>query len=203
EKELKLIVAKCARTEKEQAPLADAIEIEYRTGRQLLLSLLSANGWIFYDPIGYLNKGRIIRDYVNYHREVLSVITTKSYSNFTQIDWVSKIPKYFITQMIMPNYSAALTRNIAGKCRLRLAQVQSAIQLYRLEKKSWPKALDDLKPYLSPIPVDPFTDKPFFWATDFTGRPFAYSVGPDFINNSAQVLYDPSNGTTSSGDIRP
>ncbi|MDI6784900.1 MAG: hypothetical protein QME64_12520 [bacterium] len=63
--------------------------------------------------------------------------------------------------------------------------------------------MDDLKPYLSAIPVDPFTVKPFLWAQDSAGRPFAYSVGPDFVDNSAKDLYDPSNGTTSSGDILP
>ena len=86
---------------------------------------------------------------------------------------------------------------------LRQAQIQAAIQLYHLEKKRWPKGLDDLKPYFSTIPVDPFTDKPFLWSQDSAGRPFAYSTGPDFIDNSVKLVYDPTNGTISSGDIKP
>jgi hypothetical protein len=60
-----------------------------------------------------------------------------------------------------------------------------------------------LKPYLASIPVDPFTDKPFLWTQDSEGKPFAYSTGPDFKDDSAKLVYDPSNGTSSRGDIVP
>ena len=88
-------------------------------------------------------------------------------------------------------------------CFLRLAQLQAAIQLYYLEKKQWPKGLDDLKPYFKSMPLDPFNDKLFLWSTDSTGKPFAYSVGPDFKNDLAKIVYEPSNGVASVGDVIP
>ena len=45
-------------------------------------------------------------------------------------------------------------------------------------------------------------------ATDPWGSPYGrlkdgkvYSFGPDRVDNGRQILYDPSNGTTSAGDV--
>ncbi len=156
---------------------------------------------------GYMmfNYGRVLRNDTNFRKELVDAATTKTYQEFMQIDWDKKVPKDFAHRSSNAWYvlKQSFTRQMDMLSRLRLAEIQSAIQMYHLQKKKWSKSLEELKPdYLATIPLDPFTKKPFLWSQDSTG-PFAYSVGPDFKDNSAKIVYDPTNGTVSSGDIRP
>jgi hypothetical protein len=200
DKDLTRIISQCNRIEKELPPLKGAIEVEYRTVYQFLLSWLSPIDWALLSPITFLNKGRIFRAYADYHQEVLGTITTKSYSAFQQTDWERKMPKYWF--MMIPNYRVALTRCNVTLCRLRLAQVDSAIRLYHRDKNQWPKSIDELKPnYLTEIPLDPFINQPFHLTIDSTGM-FAYSVGPDFKDDSAKLIYGESTTNHNLGDIR-
>lgn len=155
----------------------------------------------------FFNQGSILNQRFKFYNDVVSAITSKSYQGFIQTDLNSKVPQDLFNHYIMEDradlYKSTYTRYMIFITQLRLVQIQAAIQLYHLKKKQWPKGLDDLKLYLTEIPVDPFTEKPFLWAEDSTGRPFAYSTGPDFVDNSAKTIYDPTNGTTSPGDIIP
>ncbi|MDI6784719.1 MAG: hypothetical protein QME64_11585, partial [bacterium] len=152
----------------------------------------------------FFNQGRILRNKVNFDNELLSAITTKSYPEFMQINWESKVPQDLANRISISLFGvSAYTGYITTVSLLRLAQIQAAIQLYHLEKKQLPKSLDELKPYFQSIPLDPFNDKPFLWSQDSKGKPFAYSVGPDFVDDAAKTIYDPTNGTTSQGDIMP
>ncbi|MFB3895227.1 MAG: hypothetical protein ACE14V_02880 [bacterium] len=151
----------------------------------------------------FFNRGKILQTNQNFSAELLSAITTKSYQDFMHIEWNKKWPKDLINRTICHIHFSDYAYNRITISSLRLAQIEAAIQISRLEKKRWPKGLNDLKPYVSPIPVDPFDDKPFLWAMDSTSKPFAYSVGPDFKDDAAKITYDPTNGTTSKGDIIP
>jgi hypothetical protein len=146
----------------------------------------------------FFNRGRILRNEYDFYTEMLSAATTKPYLDFIQVTktWANR-------KFGAEGYIGFYTRQMIEISNLRMAQIRAAIQLYHLEKKQWPKGLDDLKPYLSPIPVDPFTNKAFLWSHDSTEKPFAYSVGPDFKDDKAKLKYDPTNGTTSAGDIVP
>ena len=79
-------------------------------------------------------------------------------------------------------------------------EIQSAINLYHLQKKKYPDSLDDLKEYLDQIPPDPFTDKPYLLGHE-KEKVFVYSVGPDGKDDKGLITYDPTNGTISAGDI--
>ena len=155
-------------------------------------------GYIFF------NENRITRNLVGYYADMLSAATTKTYHEFMQINWVSKLPKDWINRIppvfpLPPFYTQQMTEFSF----LRLAQVEAAIHLYHLKNKQWPKGLKDLEPdYITKVPMDPFVDKPFQWSQD-SGVPFVYSVGPDFIDDSVKIYYDPTNGTVSGGDIKP
>ncbi len=46
--------------------------------------------------------------------------------------------------------------------------------------------------------IDPFTGKPYLVKGDVQ-----YSIGPDMIDNGGMIIYDPTNGTFSSGDMSP
>jgi hypothetical protein len=150
----------------------------------------------------YFNRGHILRNEFDFYQKTIAILTTKSYRDFMHFNWskTTKLERDYLP-MALENYKSSFTRQRVTLSLLRLTQIQAAIQLYHLEKKQSPKELDDLKPYLVTIPVDPFTDKPFLWTQDSTGRSFAYSTGPDFKDDSAKLVYDPTNGTTSQGDI--
>jgi hypothetical protein len=61
--------------------------------------------------------------------------------------------------------------------------------------------LDDVNEYLGQIPLDPFTDKPFLLGQE-KDKVFVYSVGPNGKDDKGLIIYDPTNGTMSAGDIR-
>ena len=48
------------------------------------------------------------------------------------------------------------------------------------------------------LPEDPYSQKPYLFDPD---EGLFYSVGPDKVSNNNQVIYDPTNGINSSGDI--
>ena len=156
-------------------------------------------GYIFF------NQNRISRNLVDFYADMLGEATTKSYRDFMQIDWQSRFPKDLVNSgYIVRTFKGTYVRNMFVCYQLHMAQVQAAIHWYHLKEKKWPKGLKDLEPgYISKVPLDPFVDKPFRWSQDSTGVPFVYSVGPDFKDDSVKVLYDPTNGTVSGGDIRP
>lgn len=158
-------------------------------------------GYIFF------NKGRILRNESEYSAASDKEFTTKNYRELTNVNWENIMPKDKVNRLII-DFAKDLNLQIyraplIGQTELRLGQIQSAIQLYQLEKKQWPKKIEELNTYLSSIPIDPFSEKPFLWAMDAAGKPTAYSVGPDFKDDAAKITYDPTNGMVSVGDIIP
>jgi hypothetical protein len=57
---------------------------------------------------------------------------------------------------------------------------------------------DLISKWLPEIPNDPFADKPYLW--DASHETF-YGIGPDGKDDQNLVRYDPTNGTTSEGDL--
>jgi tetratricopeptide (TPR) repeat protein len=201
ETEYRQIIKQIGETENKALSIVDLVEMEHRISLSHLYQF-SAIEWLDeLGPITFLYKGRALRNCINYHNELMSSLTTKSYQDFMKIDWMKRVPKDQVNDIAVLNVSKMYTLQTIELCRLRLAQIDAAIQLYHREKKQWPKSLNDLKPnYLPKVPLDPFMNQPFKITQDETGM-FAYSVGPDFKNDSAKVPYDPTNGTTSLGDI--
>ena len=149
-------------------------------------------------------RGQNLREFDQLYNELITSSTTKSYREFVQIDWASKTqsPLNVMIQWTVPNYLKIYKKQMVTVTKLRLAQIQSAIHLYYLKKKKWPKSLDDLKPdYLQSIPLDPFIDQPFHTSQDSTGF-FTYSVGPDFKDDQAKIDYAPYANQNDPGDIR-
>jgi len=73
-------------------------------------------------------------------------------------------------------------------------------RLFKVRNNVYPDAIDELGPILDPIPPDPFTEKNFgYEKVDDTYK--LYSAGPDMLNDMAAVVYEPTNGTGSKGDI--
>ena len=206
ESDYRKIITELGQIDREQTTFADILESDYQwryiisNPKKYGINLNSPNqqkrsigriiGDTWIDTHLYFTRGHWLR--AKYDQ--VTAAKTKSYQDFMLSE---------MTKKNQDNFSAMYTRLIVEVSFLRLVQIQAAIQLYNLEKKRFPKSLDELKPYFQSIPLDPFSDKPFLWATDSIGRPFAYSVGPDFKDDSAKIIYDPTNGTTSAGDIQP
>lgn len=201
DKEYHLIINQVHEVEKKIPSIVDQVEMEHRTSFSYLYQLSMIDWLDELGPITFLYKGRALRNAMNYHNELMSDLTTKSYHGFTKMDWWKKVPKDQVNDIAQLNVSRIYTIQMIDLSLIRLAQIDSAIQIYHLEKNQWPKLINDLKPdYLAEVPLDPFINKPFKLVKDETGM-YAYSVGPDFIDDKAKITYDPTNGTTSLGDI--
>jgi hypothetical protein len=205
EKDLKQIISECVRIEKEQTTLSDAFEFECRESRTGLSNIgikeqIKSNDLFGFYFVFY--KGHILRNIVKLNDELKNDLATKTYQEFMQIDWEKKTSKDTLTKFLTAPWQKAYTTTIKEICLLHLAQVDSAIRLYHLQKKQWPKSLDELKPnYLTEVPLDPFINQPFKLAEDSTGM-FAYSVGPDFKDDKAKIIYGTDTADYQRGDIR-
>ena len=83
-----------------------------------------------------------------------------------------------------------------------------AMNAHLIDTNSYPKTLDQMTTpvaFLSGLPEDPYATsgslKTIHWKPDAKPAPLLYSIGPDRIDQGGEIAYDPTNGTTSSGDI--
>jgi len=111
---------------------------------------------------------------------------------------VSSIASPILYNIARPNFLEAKTREKFSRARYDLLILSTAGKIYTLEHGAEPEKPEDLTPGLLPeIPGDPFAQD----GKSYMSKPRLYSVGPDSIDQEATVLYDPTNGTVSSGDI--
>lgn len=96
----------------------------------------------------------------------------------------------------VPNFNEASIRAKVSCTKFDLLRIYTASKLYLLEHEDYPGLLNDLVPkYLPDLPEDPFGQK-------YKGiNHLFYSVGADGVDQNTAILYDPTNGTISSGDI--
>lgn len=92
-------------------------------------------------------------------------------------------------------------RDQVASARFQLVRLTLAARWYQMSTGYPPSATTQLRPmYPAGLPVDPFTSLPLLLASDRTVVAL-YSTGPDLSDDRAEVLYDPTNGTISTGDI--
>jgi len=93
-------------------------------------------------------------------------------------------------------------REQTAETRLILLETSAAMKLYQLKEGKSPQTLQDLVPtYLPELPVDTFTKNPIILKNDPDKGILIYSYGPDTTDDRGQILYDPTNGTISKGDL--
>jgi uncharacterized coiled-coil protein SlyX len=94
-------------------------------------------------------------------------------------------------------------RFLIKQSKLRMAQIQTALELARLEKGLYPENLSDFTPkYFDKLPIDPFSDGSFLYVTALDRKSYTLmSIGPDKTRNPDTVSYDPTNGSRSEGDV--
>jgi hypothetical protein len=112
-----------------------------------------------------------------------------------------------IVAIAMPNFTEAKTRFLVTQAKSLETQLATALAAWNLEHGEYPESVGELVPkYFESIPVDPFSGESFRYET--TGQEYRlWSVGPDGEDDHEQaaadgaIVYDPSNGTTSEGDV--
>jgi len=112
----------------------------------------------------------------------------------------------------VPNFLEAQVRSKVSRARTDLRSLAMAVEAYFVDNNIPPERMERLYQgpvkYISAPPMDPFAtyssgqpylhylradDPPWYW--------IAYSIGPDQIDNGGRIVYDPTNGTISAGDI--
>lgn len=152
---------------------------------------------------------------------------TASRAGFTLIEVIIVVAILAIlAALVVPNMLEAQTRSKVSRAKADLATLRTALEAYAVDHGTYPLNRGGLgfsgalirltKPtrYLEVLPKDPFADDAgyFYTAagrireaeTSEIGEFLAASVGPDRTLDSAlttTILYDPTNGTVSVGDV--
>jgi hypothetical protein len=108
-----------------------------------------------------------------------------------------------LVKTAVPNHWEADARFLVMRAKLLEAQLAAALAAWKLEKGKYPQRLSELVPaFFQTLPADPFSGTEFrYLVTPDASHYGIYSVGPDKTDDGAKVLYDPSKGALSSGDI--
>jgi hypothetical protein len=92
-------------------------------------------------------------------------------------------------------------RILASRARLLLLKAAVAARHRLLTSGDWPESDADYEPLLAGgLPTDPFADGPLRAIREGDDLTL-YSLGPDGADGGARITYDPSNGSSSAGDI--
>lgn len=98
------------------------------------------------------------------------------------------------------NINQMLTRAHTSETKLILLETAATAKLYQLKEGKTPQTLQELVPtYLPEVPMDTFAKNPIIYQPS-SNHP-VYSYGPDTTDDGGQIMYDPTNGTISKGDL--
>jgi len=149
-----------------------------------------------------LAKNKIITNSRNFWTELIDN-SKKSYPQAIMFDIMSRIQKMDPLNEMICSYGhsmEALERDTLKKAHAQAAKIMAALELFNRRNKTYPDRIDELAGILKPIPLDPFTERNFRY--EKVGDTYKlYSAGPDMLNDMATLVYDPTNGTHSPGDI--
>jgi beta-lactamase regulating signal transducer with metallopeptidase domain/tetratricopeptide (TPR) repeat protein len=109
-----------------------------------------------------------------------------------------------LIKISFPNFNEADVRITITFSSNRETRITVALELFKSGNGHFPASLSELVPkYFDNLPVDPFSGKIFMYNLSEKGDSYTlYSLGPDITDNDAKTLYDPTNGTISSGDLK-
>lgn len=108
-----------------------------------------------------------------------------------------------MTKIAVPNFLEADVRALVTKSKLRETELATALVACKMDKGRYPKRLSELVPeYFAALPVDPFVGHDYGYKPAPDGSSYVlYGVGPDRKDEGTAMLYDPTNGTISGGDV--
>ena len=119
---------------------------------------------------------------------------------------LSYIGPTFYALVLFPNYLGVHTRAELARTQFDLLRLNTARQIWTLEHGAPPARMADLVPSLLPeVPVDRFAkgkEKNDKSEKQTYGEGTVwYSIGPDGLDQKGALVYDPTNGTISPGDV--
>ncbi|MCE5231385.1 type II secretion system protein GspG [bacterium] len=133
-----------------------------------------------------------------------------------------------LAAIAVPNFLEAQTRSRVSRAQADMRSIAVAIESYNVDNGFYPGNLDVLwngsVQYMSSQVIDPYSveegkgRRPFYYARGIeawkrltqaginVGPPsenlwLVWSTGPDGRNDNASIMYDPTNGTVSAGDV--
>jgi len=108
-----------------------------------------------------------------------------------------------LIKIAIPNFTEADVRALVTKSKLFETQLATALAACKIDKKRYPIRLSALVPdYFEALPMDPFNGEEFRYKAAPDGSTYTlHGVGPDRKDEKTAMLYDPTNGTISDGDI--
>lgn len=135
---------------------------------------------------------------INSYREMHEIFSGKEWKKNIFSRWTSEQIMAILYTVTAPNFQEAIIRETVSRARYDLLLLNTARKLYTLEKGKESESLNDLVPdYLSVLPKDPFTPE----GKDYGIKYYIHSIGPDQLDQNCTILYDPTNGTVSEGDL--
>lgn len=90
--------------------------------------------------------------------------------------------------LAVPNLLEAQTRAKVSRVKADLKTLETGLAVRHTGANQQQSA---------PVPADPFSGEPYKCSEGYK----YYSIGPDKVDDEMSVLYDPTNGTRSAGDI--
>jgi hypothetical protein len=109
---------------------------------------------------------------------------------------VSRLYGDILICLLLPSGSQTHEASHRAVTLSRLSLIGFALAAHRAERGNYPTRLADLVPdYLPAIPADPFTDKPFRYASQNSGF-LLYSLGPNQKDDDGKLWYLDSDGPT-------
>ena len=108
---------------------------------------------------------------------------------------------YYLEYNYKPNITEMLTRYYVADAHFQLVRMATAAKYHFITQGTFPQNPNELAPLLpTGLPKDSFSSESLKFISnpdEFT----CYSIGPDKQDNFANIIYDSTNGTVSSGDI--
>ncbi len=104
-------------------------------------------------------------------------------------------PAKRLADLAMPNAMEAATRLAVSQAKLRIVAAEAELR----RQSAPPSTLGELS--LPRTPIDPFTGTTLRYANNGDGTWGVWALGPDGDSDGGSVVYDPTNGTVSDGDI--
>jgi hypothetical protein len=213
--QMKRIIETLERIEQNRTPVSEALRTEQKCfvyfldHRQEYAKNKSVvdSGWAAYMNITDAEVQQIKSDADKAWGFVISAAespySSKQYNIDTALMEMIK-PMHPLVRVAIPNFCAANVRELIMATDNRLIRIIAAAQLYYADNNKYPNSLAELAPmYLTSVPKDYFSDADYiYFAVPASNTFYVYSVGPDMIDNKNQIVYDPTNGVTSPGDIR-
>lgn len=107
------------------------------------------------------------------------------------------------TGRLLPNFHEATIRNNVTDIKFQNLRVGASAKFHLLQTGEFPSKDEDFRAYLNDgIPEDLFNKtKPLKYFMKDNDTFAVYSYGPDHKDDLASIVYDPTNGTFSNGDI--